>query len=125
MDCCLCRFLGHRLVMCLAAVGVAACCALIWRYQDLKAEHGSIALISVGSLGEDSRILSGLGNEVQDDLLTNTRLQKSLGKEFNTHANCHCDCTQSPELKVKAATMLDQVGEVSASPTSLPAESGH
>ncbi len=77
-------------------------------------EHGSIALLSLGSLGRDSEGLSGLGNEVQDDLNTNLHLQSQLNSENGAKSNgCHCDCAQFPKaMKVKAATMLDQVGEV-------------
>ncbi len=124
----LARLVGHRPITYLIAIGVVGACVLGLCLQAMnQLEHGSIALLSMGSLGRDSEGLSGLGNEVQDDLNKNLDLQSQLSSEIGAKTKgCHCDCTQSPnEMKVKAATMLDQVGEVTVlhkqaiAPTSL------
>ena len=55
--------------------------------------------------------------EINDDMQVNNALRKGYSKEFQSAqgsdaANCHCDCQNSAsEFKVKAATMLAQVGD--------------
>ena len=100
--------------MILFSVSLATLCFWWSLRNQINSEHGSIALLSLGSLSKVSDSLSGIGKEVQEDLYTNSQLQKQLQDGFGADSeNCHCDCSKSAdETKVKAATMLDQVGEV-------------
>jgi hypothetical protein len=51
--------------------------------------------------------------EVDGDLLENQKLSNHYTSEFSVDdRKCHCDCTKTPERKVRAASMLAQVGKV-------------
>ena len=51
--------------------------------------------------------------EVKDDLSRNSMLSKQYQNSFGGDSgHCNCDCAgHNPQLHVKAATMLEQVGE--------------
>jgi hypothetical protein len=65
----------------------------------------------LAALGSDAAAIAGLDSEVNDDLARNNILAKQYDDNFE-HKKCHCDCNgHDPRLHVKAATMLEQVGE--------------
>lgn len=64
----------------------------------------------------DKANLDNVAGEVSDDLDANTILNKdfsdSFAKPSASDTKCNCDCNHHPaEMQVKAATMLDQIGE--------------
>jgi len=54
--------------------------------------------------------------QVNDDMSQNSMLSKQYNSKFASRGDgkhCDCDCAgHAPEMHVKAATMLEQVGEV-------------
>lgn len=71
-------------------------------------------LLSLPSLGSDAAGIRKLDAEVSGDLSQNEALSKQYaGTIHGGGENCNCDCSKhDPQLHVKAATMLEQVGEV-------------
>ena len=111
-----------RFVIGIAALAMASVIAAVY----LSEMHGGrSALIGLGDMSPsldgtlvgDKRTMQSIEKEINDDMQVNNALRKGYSKEFQSAqgsdaANCHCDCQNSAsEFKVKAATMLAQVGD--------------
>ena len=86
----------------------------------LTYSSGSLAsyrnmLMDVSDIGSDAAAIKDLDSEVTDDISQNDMLrnhQKVLISSGSGSKHCSCDCAgHAPQLHVKAATMLEQVGE--------------
>ncbi|EKX33560.1 hypothetical protein GUITHDRAFT_147829 [Guillardia theta CCMP2712] len=90
-----------------ATLGLCAMAGLML----LRTEHRS-SLLSLPNMGKAKKDIAALDQEIQMDLSANHALSQKYAKTMKGKNGCHCDCSQSaPEFRVKAATMLEQVGE--------------
>ena len=102
----------------MAVFALASAVAAVYLAQ---AHGGASALISIGDvpsdgLAGDSGGLQNVESEIVNDLGVNDALEKGYTKRFAggvaAEKHCGCDCQKAaPEFKVKAATMLAQVGD--------------
>ena len=101
-----------RRIVSWSLAGATLCLCALAGLMLLRTEHRS-SLLSLPNMGKAEKDIAALDQEIQMDLSANHALSQKYAKTMKGKNGCHCDCSQSaPEFRVKAATMLEQVGEV-------------
>ena len=101
-----------RRIVSWSLAGATLCLCALAGLMLLRTEHRS-SLLSLPNMGKAEKDIAALDQEIQMDLSANHALSQKYAKTMKGKSGCHCDCSQSaPEFRVKAAAMLEQVGEV-------------
>ncbi len=122
----LCRRSRRPNPILIAAAAIAVFClgAVVHYGSSASSLSRTDALVSVESLGKEAKEFQKIESTVRNEMSQNQDLTSKFHGTFGSSddmegvstpdaSQCHCNCKNSPtKMKVKAATMLAQVGEV-------------